>query len=704
MRRAKGRSVRTYYQYSLARRRLPSIQQIGRKYPGMPRRNSIGSLPVNPYSVQDSSLIRGTLAGMVAKPLLLLSFVFSACVLAQTPQFTIQDLGTLPNLLACTGTGLSQSGNVVGYCAASAVSSLITNPQIHGFLYSNGKIADLNLTSQPTPVPFVVNDAGVVAGAYTNVNIAGPSISATPFVVQNGEVSLPSGPMQNVLPLGLNNAGQLAGSSVQISGNSLNFFLNTKAVIYTVVSGATTTLTAPTGLGAGAAFGLNANGDVAGAAVGQNATAITPLLWPSGKAANQLPILPGYPQSEAVAVNDSGLAAGAAFSINFSAGLKDPNATGHAVLFNTDGTVTDLGVLSGDISSFATGINNSGSVVGFSSSQRPDFTLQLAPAFEAPTPSVHAFLYAKGKMYDLTTLLTNGTGWKLAYATAINNAGQITGTGIFQGTSGGPEQHAFLLTPAAPSTAPAITGIGGVGGSVPAVTTISANGLIAIFGSNFATTPSGINSGNILNNELPTNLSNTCVESNGTKWGLFFVSSGQINALAGTVPTSGTVPVSVVTNCGTGNEVVSPVMNVPVAPVSPEFLYFVQNADGNDPVAALDFTTAVDVGSQAPFAPAKVGDVIIAYGVGWGTTNPAAVVGTLASGAASLTNKISVTLGGVPVDVTSSSFYAGLSPGSAGLYQMNFVVPPGVPAGNQALVLTVDGVASPAKAYLTIGN
>ena len=51
-----------------------------------------------------------------------------------------------------------------------------------------------------------------------------------------------------------------------------------------------------------------------------------------------------------------------------------------------------------------------------------------------------------------------------------------------------------------------------------------------------------------------------------------------------------------ISNCGTPNEVASPVMNVPVAAVAPEFLYYVQNANGQNPVAAVDFTTGIYVG------------------------------------------------------------------------------------------------------------
>jgi len=57
----------------------------------------------------------------------------------------------------------------------------------------------------------------------------------------------------------------------------------------------------------------------------------------------------------------------------------------------------------------------------------------------------------------------------------------------------------------------------------------------------------------------------------------------------------------------------------------------------------------------------------------------------------------------VPVP-TSDIAYAGLSPGSAGLYQLNFKVPSGVAAGNQTLVLTVDGVSTSAIAYIAVTN
>ena len=643
---------------------------------------------------------------MVAKRLFLGCLVFSAGAFAQAPQYTITDLGSLPSFSACTATAISQSGDVTGYCVGQIGASLLNNPPTHAFLYSKGKLTDLNITGQQTPVPMAINDSDVVAGGFLtiNINVAGANFVSNPFVRQaNGTVTQPQGPMQSVLPFGLTNSGQLVGTRILVTSTSKNnVFLNSQALVYLVADGTTTLYNAPVGAGVSAAFGINQNGMVAGASVGQNSSsAFKPLLW-QNTVPQALPLLSGFQQALVSGVNDSGVATGYGFNVDFNAFL-DPSAGSHAVVFNKDGSLTDLGVLSGDRASMAAAINNSGTVVGFSNSSVPNFALHLAAILQNPTGSTRAFVYANGKMYDLATLVTNGKGWKLANATGINNAGQITGTGLVQGPDG-TEQHGFLLTPAVAPTGPAITGIGGAGGSVPAVTSLSANGLFTIYGSNFTTTPAGINSGNILNNELPTNLGNVCVESNGTKWGLFFVSAGQINALAGTLPASGTVPVTVVTNCGTGTEVSSPVMNVAVAPVAPEFLYFLQHADGTNPIAAADFTTGTLAGAAglipgATFAPVHANDVVIAYGVGWGTTSSTDPIGTLATAAASLpAGSYSLTVGGLPANVS----YAGLSPGSAGLYQINFTVPSGLTAEDQKIVLKIAGVSTSPNAFITV--
>ena len=65
---------------------------------------------------------------------------------------------------------------------------------------------------------------------------------------------------------------------------------------------------------------------------------------------------------------------------------------------------------------------------------------------------------------------------------------------------------------------------------------------------------------------------------------------GQVNFQAPQLTGSSTT-VQVVTGCGAANEARSAAITVAVQPPSPEFFYFVQNANGRNPIAAVNATT-----------------------------------------------------------------------------------------------------------------
>jgi uncharacterized protein (TIGR03437 family) len=96
--------------------------------------------------------------------------------------------------------------------------------------------------------------------------------------------------------------------------------------------------------------------------------------------------------------------------------------------------------------------------------------------------------------------------------------------------------------------------------------------------------------------------------------------------------------------------------------------------------------------TNADGVPAHVGDTVVAYFTGGGPVTPS---GTWATGDASplgsspVTATNSVTVNGKAADVS----YVGLSGGSVGLYQANFVIPQ-VAAGDHPLVITINGVKS----------
>ena len=290
------------------------------------------------------------------------------------------------------------------------------------------------------------------------------------------------------------------------------------------------------------------------------------------------------------------------------------------------------------------------------------------------------------------------------YATGLSTSSNFpTTAGAIQAANAGPRDALALKLTV--YSGPAIQTVVGAGLSIPLVTNISPNGLLTIFGAGF-TAPGvskGITSADLVNNALPTQFANTCVQAGTSRWGLFFVSPTQINALAGPLPSSGTVPISVITNCGSANEITTPTVNAPVAGAAPEFLYFQANGNGQDPVAAVDLTTGVDVGptgliAGANFAPVHGGDLLVAYGVGWGSTSSTEPIGTLATGTPGVTGAYSLTVGGTG----AKTYYAGLTPGLAGVYQVNFTVPDGLKSGNQPLVLHVNGASTPAGAYITV--
>jgi probable HAF family extracellular repeat protein len=103
-----------------------------------------------------------------------------------------------------------------------------------------------------------------------------------------------------------------------------------------------------------------------------------------------------------------------------------------AFLWTTSDGMTKLGSLAPGGDSQAYGVNSAGLVVGTSDNV--------------------AFLYSNSVMYDLNTLLdSSSAGWQLNGAMAINDQGQIVGTGLYGNDQ---QQRAFLLTPLTSSDVP----------------------------------------------------------------------------------------------------------------------------------------------------------------------------------------------------------------------------------------------------------
>jgi uncharacterized protein (TIGR03437 family) len=257
------------------------------------------------------------------------------------------------------------------------------------------------------------------------------------------------------------------------------------------------------------------------------------------------------------------------------------------------------------------------------------------------------------------------------------------------------------------SNSPSIAagGITSAGLSNPAVKVLSPNAIVTVFGTNFAPAGTAKQAG-LVKGQLPTNLAGVCVEFGTVAAPIFAVYPTQINVQVPSVA-PGNVPVQVITGCDTAQAVASPPVSMPAQATAPEFFYFTTTASGANPIAAINAVTGGYVGAAgliggATFTPAKTGDYLTLFATGFGATNPAFAPGVLPSGTAPVTAPVSITFGGVTLS-QSDILYVGVSQ-FAGLYQVNIQVPAGVLDGNQPLVITVGGVASPADAYVTVQN
>jgi uncharacterized protein (TIGR03437 family) len=94
----------------------------------------------------------------------------------------------------------------------------------------------------------------------------------------------------------------------------------------------------------------------------------------------------------------------------------------------------------------------------------------------------------------------------------------------------------------------------------------------------------------------------------------------------------------------------------------------------------------------------KPGETVTLYGIGFGPVSPATTPGTVAALADTVTNNVTVQIGGMPATIS----YSGLAPGFVGLYQFN-VVAPNISAGDWPLVMQVNGTPVAQGLYITTG-
>ncbi len=278
--------------------------------------------------------------------------------------------------------------------------------------------------------------------------------------------------------------------------------------------------------------------------------------------------------------------------------------------------------------------------------------------------------------------------------------GPISITASVQGGSAPPATFAataVAVGSACPVQVPVISSVNSASdfGGLPQ---FSAGSWLEIKGSNFSAGIRQWAGSDFRGANAPTNLDGVGVQIGGRSGFVFYISPTQINlrAPADSPDSPGTFSV---VNCAGASAVVSlsrhPAAPGMLAPASFQFggqqFLAAQHKDGT-------FVGPVVLLNGVILTAAVPGEALTAYGIGFGDVTPSLNPGVIPSSAATLSDP-RVIVGTSSAQIT----YAGIVPGSIGLYQFNFIVPD-LPNANYPVHFGVGFALTTQTLYLPINH
>ena len=271
-----------------------------------------------------------------------------------------------------------------------------------------------------------------------------------------------------------------------------------------------------------------------------------------------------------------------------------------------------------------------------------------------------------------------------------------------------PSQKGFACTN---TTAPAITSIDSAS-AYGGYSYFASGSWLEIKGSNLAdptdprltaaSNPGQWTAADFSGSNAPTVLDGVSVTINGKSAYVWYLSTGQLNVQAPEDTTTGPVTITV-TNC----KATSPATTFTRKTLAPGFLAPSNyTANGTQYMVATfssDGAYVLNTATGAAFGlnsrPAKPGDPIVAYGIGFGDVTPAILPGVIVGSLNALVNPITISFGSTAATLT----YSGLTGGFVGLYEF-YITVPNVANGDYQINVTQNGVPVPQTMYLAVHN
>ncbi len=221
---------------------------------------------------------------------------------------------------------------------------------------------------------------------------------------------------------------------------------------------------------------------------------------------------------------------------------------------------------------------------------------------------------------------------------------------------------------------------------------------VEIYGTDLASQTLGWTGADFNGNNAPTSLGGVSVMIGGQAAFVDYISPYQVNVQAPSNIATGVQQVTI-TSGGVNGAPVDLTINATepllLAPAS----FFV---DGKQYVVAqhADGSYVLPAGASAGVnsSPAKPGETIVIYGIGFGAVVPSVPAGEIATGVTRLALPLGMLFGQTP----AQSAYFGLAPGFVGLYQFNVVVPAVADSDAVPLTFSLGGVAGMQTLYTAV--
>lgn len=308
-------------------------------------------------------------------------------------------------------------------------------PEVRAVVWQDGHITNLGTFGGGESLANDINDHGQVAGTAANTVTdpysfiyVGLGISngtqARAFLWQNGmkrDLGTLGGP--DAFAMDVNERGQVAGwSYINSTPNSDTGVPTFHPFLWQ--NGKMRDLGTLGGTQVLNVEGLNERGEVLGFMTLKGEQQAHPFLW-NGHRLIDLGTF-GGPGADGAWINNQGEAVGWGGTTQYCPQLEGGGQ--HPFLWR-NGVKTDLGAVPGTDNGDANWINSKSQVVGLS--------------FKCDASVFDAFLWDKGKIVDLNTLIPAGSQLHLFYAIAINDRGEIAGLGSIPNG----DVHVFLLLP-----------------------------------------------------------------------------------------------------------------------------------------------------------------------------------------------------------------------------------------------------------------